>query len=177
MTSADQTKKAMRDLFYPQRPDGSYCLDRTEWLEMGYQSYLEKHDIYISLQVHDELLYDIPEDTPMEVLEGIASFMCNAIPNNKGVEFKSDIEVSKYWGGKFSEEELQMYLNGELDWVEVFEKEVETKLAKFGMEYTIGAFAEVSENEAPIMMSLKKEDVHFKVGLGEDDDDDEEDAA
>lgn len=52
-TSADQSKKAMVDLFYPKRPDGTTCIDRDEWLREGYKSILEENDIHILLQVHD----------------------------------------------------------------------------------------------------------------------------
>ena len=148
-SSASQVKKAMVDLHYPKRPDGSICLDRREWLEKGYQSVLEKYNAYILLQVHDELIYDVPADISMEALQEIASVMQNAIPTAKfGVTFKSDIEVAPYWGGKFSQEELQKFASGELDWRKVLIEEADNKIAKtLGEEYKIDMFAEVDKEE------------------------------
>jgi DNA polymerase-1 len=146
-SSADQSKKAMVELFYPTRPDGTKCFDREEWLREGYKSKLEQHDMYIVLQVHDELIFDIPEDLDPAVMREIADIMCNVIPNDVGVRFKSDVEVSPYWGGNFSAEQIKLMHEGKLDWKEVFEAEVKKKLNKFGIEYEIGMFAEVDEDE------------------------------
>ena len=146
-TSATQTKAAMVKLSYPERPDGSICLDREEWLREGYQSQLEKDDVHIVLQVHDELVFDAPEGTDFGVYREIANTMCNVIPNDAGIAFKSDIEVSKYWGGNFSRSEIEAINNGEMDWRETFEKEVQKKLSKFGIEYKIGVFADADTDE------------------------------
>lgn len=147
MSSADQSKKAMVELFYPKRPDGTTCFDRDEWLREGYKSQLEQADVHLVLQVHDELIFDAPEDISQEALVGITNTMANVIPNDIGVAFKSDIEVSPYWGGNFSQEQLTQIREGSLNWKDVFESEVQKKLAKFGIEYEIGMFAEVDEDE------------------------------
>lgn len=173
-TSADQSKKAMVDLFYPKRPDGSVCLDRDEWVREGYKSQIEEHDIHIILQVHDELVFDAPMGTPWEVYKGIADTMCNAIPNNAGIRFKSDIEASPYWGGKFSPEQVQQMLDGELNWRDIFEEEVKKKLNKFGIEYETGMFEEITEDEVPAVLTFAKEGIDYKPGLLADDDDDDD---
>jgi DNA polymerase I len=172
-SSADQSKLAMVLLFYPRRPDGTICYDREEWLREGYKSQLEQHDIHIILQVHDELVFDAPVDTPWEVYKEIANTMCNAIPNDAGVTFKSDIEASPYWGGKFSPEQIQQMLDGKLDWHVVFEEEVQKKLAKFGIEYTPGTFFEIGEEEAVVAAVFAKEGLEYKAGAVEDDDEDD----
>lgn len=148
-TSADQSKKAMVDLFYPKRPDGTTCIDRDEWLREGYKSILEENDIHILLQVHDELVFDAPVNVEWSVLEQLANIMQTVIPTEHlGVTFKSDIEVSPYWGGKFSPEELRSIADGELDWIDVFTKEVEKKMEKeLGHEYELGMFTEGEEDE------------------------------
>ena len=176
-SSADQSKKAMVELFYPTRPDGTKCFDRDEWIREGYKSKLEEHGIYLVLQVHDELIFDAPIDTPFEALKEISQIMCNVIPNDVGVEFKSDVEVSPYWGGKFSQEQINQVIAGELDWREVFEEEVKKKLAKFGIEYRVGMFEEIGEEEAPAVLTFAKEGLEYKAGLLADDDDDEEESA
>lgn len=149
MSSADQVKKAMVTLFYPKRPDGTICLDRREWLREGYVSTLEKYDVYILLQVHDELVFDIPQNIEWAALQEIADIMQNVIPTaHLGVTFKSDIEVSPYWGGKFSPEEIKQIAEGKLDWRLVFEKEVNKKMEKaLGHEYELGMFAERDEDD------------------------------
>jgi DNA polymerase-1 len=139
-SSATQTKKAMIDLFYPRRLDGTTCFDREEWLANSYVSQLEKDDVHIVLQVHDELVFDAPMGTNWNIYTAIAQTMCDTIPNDAGILFKSDVEVSPYWSGKFNATEINDILSGKLNWHEVFEKEVQKKLAKFGIEYEIGVF-------------------------------------
>lgn len=148
-TSASQVKKAMVELFYPKRPDGTICFDREEWLREGYKSKLEQYDIYIILQVHDELVFDAPIDVEWSVLQEIAEIMQNVIPTaHLGVTFKSDIEVSPYWGGKFSPEEMAKIAKGELDWRETFAQEVKKKMEKqLGHEYELGMFAEKDDDD------------------------------
>ncbi|ALA07264.1 putative DNA polymerase I [Brevibacillus phage SecTim467] len=146
-SSADQSKAAMVALFYPRRPDGTLCFDREEWLREGYVSQLEKDDIHLVLQVHDELIFDAPADVDPAALKAITETMANVIPNDVGVRFKSDIEVSPYWGGNFSTEQIRMMNDGTLDWREVFEEEVKKKLSKFGIEYKIGTFIEADADE------------------------------
>lgn len=148
-TSADQVKKAMVDLFYPTRTDGTKCFDRKEWLDNGYQSKLEEHDVNILLQVHDELVFDAPMDVDWAGLREVAFVMENVIPTEHlGVKFKSDIEASPYWGGNFSPEELGQIARGELNWRDTFAKEVKKKMEKeLGHEYELGMFTEVEEDE------------------------------
>ncbi|MCP8973109.1 DNA polymerase [Bacillus licheniformis] len=148
-TSADQVKKAMVELFYPKRPDGTICFDRREWLDNGYQSKLEEHDVDMLLQVHDELVFDAPENVEWSALQEIAEIMQNVIPTEHlGVKFKSDIEVSPYWGGNFSPEELGQISRGELDWRDTFAKEVKKKMEKeLGYEYELGMFTEEEDDE------------------------------
>jgi len=146
-SSADQSKKAMVELFYPKRPDGTTCLNRREWVINGYVSQLEKDDIHLVLQVHDELIFDAPETVDLAVLKAITDTMANVIPNDAGVQFKSDIEVSPYWGGNFSQEQIRLMNEGALDWRDIFEEEVKKKLSKFGIEYEVGMFAEKDDEE------------------------------
>lgn len=139
----------MVELHYPTRPDGTKCFDRREWLREGYKSVLQQYDVNILLQIHDELLFDVPETIEWEHLEHIAKIMQTVIPTEHlGVKFKSDIEVSPYWGGNFSPEELKQLVNGELDWREVFNSEVKSKMEKqLGYEYELGMFREQDEDE------------------------------
>lgn len=51
------------------------------------------------------MILDVPEDIGMEPLKEFADIMCNAIPLKCGM--KSDIEISKRWGQKMSEDELE----------------------------------------------------------------------
>jgi DNA polymerase-1 len=137
----------MVDLFYPTRPDGTKCFDRREWLREGYVSQLEKDDIHLILQVHDELIFDAPDTVDPAALKAITETMANVIPNDVGVRFKSDLEASPYWGGNFSQEQIRLMTEGALDWKEVFEEEVKKKLAKFGIEYEVGMFADIDDDE------------------------------
>ena len=147
-SSADQSKRAMVELHYPTRPDGTLCFDRDEWINEGYQSIADKHDVHILLQVHDEIVFDAPMDTPWEVLEQLADIMQNVIPNDMGIEFKSDIEASPYWGGVFSREEIQQVVDGKLDWKARFQDEVQQKIKKqLGDDYEVGDFMEKDEED------------------------------
>jgi len=176
-SSADQIKLAMVNMFYPVRPDGTRCFDREEWVREGYKSLLEKYDMYLVLQVHDEVIVDAPLDVPPEATQAIAECICNAIPNDVGISFKSDVEIGPYWSAKFSQEQLQQLRDGSLDWREVFEEEVRVKLAKFGIEYRKGMFEEVSEEEASVVLTLSKEGIEYIPGLIEDDEDEESEIA
>lgn len=148
-SSADQVKKAMVEMHYPKRPDGTLCLDREEWLANGYKSKLEEHDVNIVIQVHDEIVFDAPIGIEWAALQEVADIMQSVIPTDHlGVKFKSDIEASPYWGGNFSPEELSQIANGELDWKEVFAKEVKKKMEKeLGHEYELGMFTEDDEDD------------------------------
>lgn len=149
MSSASQVKKAIIDLHYPLRPDGTRCLNRQEWLAEGYKSVLEKHDSSIVLQIHDEICFDVPDTISMEALQEFASTMANAVDVSwSGISFKSDIEVSPYWAGKYTMEELQAIREGRLDWKEQMMTEAKAKIARnLGDEYALGMFASVLTDE------------------------------
>ncbi|MDA2339722.1 DNA polymerase [Bacillus cereus] len=131
-TSATQVKKAMVNLFYPTRPDGTKCLDRDEWLQENYKSILEEHDIHIVLQIHDELIFDVPQDVSQDVLKEISNIMLNAIPSTHlGVTFHSDIHTSPYWGGTFSMEEIKEFSNSDVDLNRLFHQQFKQKINNF----------------------------------------------
>ena len=81
-SSADMVKKASIDL----------------------QPTLKELDSRILLWVHDEIIFDVPENIGMDNLQRIADIMCNALPLDCGL--KSDIEVGQKWGQKLSDDEL-----------------------------------------------------------------------
>jgi DNA polymerase I-like protein with 3'-5' exonuclease and polymerase domains len=141
-SSADQVKKALIDLNYPKDESGNPILDHDEWGDR--KSLLEEIDVNVLLQVHDELVFDAPLDVAWEDLQRIASTMANTIPNDAGITFKSDIEASPYWGGKFSPEQIAGISAGTYDWTKDFEKAVSKKL---GIEYEMGTFAEADKDE------------------------------
>jgi DNA polymerase-1 len=68
------------------------------------QPLLEELGVEIVLWVHDEIIFDVPEDIGMENLKRIADVMCNALPLDCGL--KSDIEVGAKWGQKMSADDL-----------------------------------------------------------------------
>ncbi len=65
---------------------------------------MEKYDCSILLYVHDELIFDIPENLGMEPLREMAEVMCNAVPLKCGMT--SDIEISKRWGQRMNDDDL-----------------------------------------------------------------------
>lgn len=78
--------------------------EMTKKASLDLRELLEKYDINIALWIHDELLFDIPENLGMEPLNEIAEVMCKAIPLKCGMT--SDIEVSKRWGQRMSADDL-----------------------------------------------------------------------
>jgi len=57
----------------------------------------EEHwPIYMLLQIHDELLFDIPTDLVSEISAKIVEIMCD-LPEVK-VPFTCDVEVGQTWG-------------------------------------------------------------------------------
>ena len=120
-------------------------------------------------------MFDAPSDVEPEVLKQITEVMCNCIPNDVGVRFASDVEVSPYWGGKFSVEQIRLLNEGKLDWRKVFEEEVQKKLAKFGIEYKPGTFFEIGEEEVSVAMAFAKEGIEYKAGTLADEEDEDED--
>ncbi len=79
--------------------------DMTKLASIKLQPLLKELDAHIVLFVHDELIFDVPENIGMENLQRIADVMCNALPLDCGM--KSDIEAGKKWGQKMSKEELE----------------------------------------------------------------------
>jgi DNA polymerase-1 len=83
--------------------------DMTKLASIKLQPLLKELDAHIVLFVHDELIFDVPENIGMDNLQRIANVMCNALPLDCGM--KSDIEVGKKWGQKMSKEELEELFN------------------------------------------------------------------
>lgn len=92
-SSADMVKKAAIDL----------------------QPLLKELDSHIVLFIHDEYVFDVPENIGMENLERISKVMCSAIPLVCGL--KADIEAGHKWGQVMSEDEvdaLRQEMEGEV---------------------------------------------------------------
>lgn len=68
------------------------------------QPLLERYDSHIVLWIHDEIVFDVPENIGMEALKEFGDVMCNALPLDCGI--KVDIEPGKKWGQKMSEDDL-----------------------------------------------------------------------
>lgn len=130
---AEQRKKILTDMFtttmlgrkrrvYPEIKSGKRWLigrgirqginaiiqgssaDMTKLASIKLQPLLKELDARIVLWIHDEIVFDVPEDIGMEGLSRIAEVMCNALPLDCGM--KADIEVGKKWGQKMSEDDL-----------------------------------------------------------------------
>jgi DNA polymerase I len=57
---------------------------------------LEQHDVNIALQIHDELLFDAPENVSREVIEQIRKTMEDAV--KLSIPVRCDVEISpNYW--------------------------------------------------------------------------------
>jgi DNA polymerase I len=82
--------------------------DMTKLASIKLQPLLKELDARIVLWVHDEIIFDVPENIGMENLQRIADVMCNALPLDCGL--KSDIEVGKKWGQKMSKDELDFLM-------------------------------------------------------------------
>ncbi len=78
--------------------------DMTKIATINLVPLLEELDVTVVLWVHDEMVFDVPENIGMENLKRIADVMCNAIPLDCGM--KSDIEAGVKWGQKLSVEKL-----------------------------------------------------------------------
>ena len=76
---------------------------------------LKELDSRIVLWVHDEIVFDCPENIGMDNLKRIADVMINAVKLD--VPVLCDIEVGKKWGQKISEDDVDkmMYGDGEDD--------------------------------------------------------------
>jgi len=56
------------------------------------------NDIHMLLQVHDEIIFEVPEETEMPVLEEIASAMCTGWEPKNGIKMAADPDVlGKRW--------------------------------------------------------------------------------
>jgi DNA polymerase I len=82
--------------------------DQTKLSSIKLQPLLEELDVRIVLWIHDEIVFDVPENIGMENLQRIADVMCNAVPLDCGM--KSDIEVGKKWGQKMSQDDLDFLM-------------------------------------------------------------------
>lgn len=78
--------------------------DMTKLASIKLQPLLKELDACIVLFIHDELVFDVPENIGMENLQKMADIMCNALPLDCGM--KSDIEIGKRWGQKMKENDL-----------------------------------------------------------------------
>lgn len=78
--------------------------DMVKLASVKLQELLAELDAKIVMWVHDEIIFDVPENIGMENLKRIADVMCNALPLDCGL--KSDIEVGKKWGQKMSADDL-----------------------------------------------------------------------
>lgn len=85
--------------------------DMVKLASIKLQPLLEELDVKIVMWVHDEIIFDVPENIGMDNLRRIADIMCNALPLDCGL--KSDIEVGKKWGQKMSEDDLSMFMDEE----------------------------------------------------------------
>ncbi|WP_145052624.1 DNA polymerase [Paenibacillus xylanexedens] len=70
------------------------------------QEFLESIDAHIVLWVHDEIIFDVPENVGNENLQKIADIMCGAVQLDCGM--KSDIEVGAKWGQKMSKDAIDL---------------------------------------------------------------------
>lgn len=72
------------------------------------QPLLKELDARIVMWVHDEIIFDVPENIGMDNLHKIAHTMCHALPLDCGI--KSDIEVGRKWGEKISKDDLSLFV-------------------------------------------------------------------
>ncbi|WP_141265786.1 DNA polymerase A family protein [Moorella sp. E308F] len=79
--------------------------DMVKLASIKLQPLLKELDAHIVLWIHDEIVFDVPENIGMENLQRIADIMCNALPLDCGM--KSDIEVGRKWGQKLSEDDIR----------------------------------------------------------------------
>lgn len=87
--------------------------DQTKLASIKLQPLLKELDAHIVLFIHDEIIFDVPENIGMKNLQRIADVMCNALPLDCGL--KSDIEVGKRWSQKMSKEEIDALTDVEGD--------------------------------------------------------------
>lgn len=87
--------------------------DMTKLASIKLQPLLKELDAHILLWVHDEIIFDCPEEIGMDNLRRMADIMCTALPLDCGL--KSDIEAGKKWGQKMSEDDIRDLFEGEDD--------------------------------------------------------------
>jgi DNA polymerase I len=92
------------------RQAGNFCIqgsaaDQLKLATVKLQPLLKKLDSEILLFVHDEIIFDCPENIGMENLKEMADVMCNVIQLDCGM--KSDIEAGVRWNQRMSEDELE----------------------------------------------------------------------
>lgn len=80
--------------------------DQVKIASLLLQEFLQSIDAHIVLWVHDEIIFDVPENVGMEALQKIADIMCNAVQLDCGM--KSDIEVGAKWGQKMSKDDIDL---------------------------------------------------------------------
>jgi DNA polymerase-1 len=77
------------------------------------QPLLKELGVGIVLWVHDEIIFDCPENIGMDNLRRIADVMCTALPLDCGL--KSDIEVGRKWGQRMDEDTLARLMVVQMD--------------------------------------------------------------
>lgn len=118
-----ETMKGRKRRLYPEMKSGqrwlfesayrmgiNHCVqgssaDMTKMASIQLEPVCAKYDSHMLLWVHDEIIFDVPENIGMDALREFAEVMCNALPLDCGL--KSDIEAGRKWGQKMSEEELE----------------------------------------------------------------------
>jgi DNA polymerase-1 len=78
--------------------------DMVKLASIKLQPLLAEMDCHIVLWVHDEIIFDVPENIGIDNLRKLSNIMCTALPLDCGL--KSDIEVGVKWGQKMSEDDL-----------------------------------------------------------------------
>jgi DNA polymerase-1 len=78
--------------------------DQIKIASIKLQPLLKELDAHIVLFIHDEIIFDVPENIGMKNLQRIADVMCNALVLDCGM--KSDIEVGRKWSEKLTLDEI-----------------------------------------------------------------------
>jgi len=92
--------------------------DQTKLAMVALQPLLEELDGLIVLQVHDELIFDLPETVGYHNLERISEVMCNVVQLDCGMN--SDIEAGYRWSQVMDTEEVDALKGDITDGVKVF---------------------------------------------------------
>lgn len=86
--------------------------DMTKIASIKLKPLCDELGVKMLLWVHDEIIFDVPQDIGMENLRKLANIMCTALPLDCGLE--SDIEVGAKWGQKMSQAEIDYGFMDEL---------------------------------------------------------------